>query len=1333
MKHGKLNIRILCFVLLLALLPGARAFVLMGPLSGQEGTDQDLFNLHDQIGTPKEIDRGVRRFWRWNQPNFTYSFDQSFIGFFGPEGMDAVTEAVNVINDFFDNEDYSGMSQLDLAKHGFAGNYNTTWLNTTAANAQMIDIKSLTLGMLVNHLGIGNSQRHMFTGVAADLNTTVNFQVALRNYDPTSLLPTDVVNGVQYSYRLVHDTATVGIPAGGLVLPTFADFEEFTTDTTGNAYSSVASIVDAFYGNTALYWTDTPSLFNFGIYYDGMNAMGGQFQPRHALTYDDAGGLKYLYSPNNYVFEAIDANVMSVETANYDPPLLAIHKQNPFNRQFPFGFPRGPGAAGGGAGSMPATRQITSPISWAAAVTPPAFDSVQMRGGIDKIKFHFLPFDSLLDVTYVSTNFIWTDNFLYKEPRSSVGIADANGRVVGSLSTQQPGIQWSAMNPGSGLTFYEQPGTSYVPKSQKLGRSVTQPDLLFAASTALGNSGGVPVGWSRDVPIETTYGLAALSTAGNYTHAGNSTVDGPGIFSLNGVADGSDGGVPAVTGLNAASFAFVFNRNLHENFEVIWSGEASLVGNMDGQGKLWAHITGPGPDDMVIFPKDNLQWVMENSILPDTAPPTITMISDNGGASAIEENSLTRTEEVLTIIGSEMASVTAIEIMNGDLVMQTIMPVGQYIVSNTRIDIPAGILSEAGEGLNRQVRVWNSVGASEKGVHKFKIETGRPVITSTSSDNLVFDRAQMLTVNGFGFKSKNLNSEGAEVALIRVDDSTGAAVYDNATGASPISASDGVPIAVSNITVLSDNQVLLPMNAIGNNMADGSDRRLRVARKTETAPNVDNVLSPGTNAMFTAITTKPVVTTLAQYTETATWERIEIGDWSGDGFGLGTGYFKRDRIMEINGTGLNTATTIEITQQDGSSFPNPVFISLPNAGVAVEDNGTRIQVASDSIPWSDADTNSSTEKRAFKIYNAVGNTDLNASQTFAVNKQPVVDGIGGFAVAGYMNRDKAVGDDIAVYGSGFLAASQVFIADDNDASQARVTITLPAPGVTVTDTSIILDTQTYQIGSGADTLLDGVQRIITVSSGRDNATSPVAQRFRVGAPPTLATLTGLSSDDGLNYRRDTDTMAFTGTGFGHMTQVEIVDANGNPIVGAPGLVSGADGTGGTGLTISTATAAQIEVSATGWSTMAYLLDSGGNNTRRLKITTPFGSITSNATAGQGTFRMGAAPTVGATVVATYAGGGFDGSTTTYDQSEGDLIINGTNFRSLTSITYSAGGTVNVDVDNPPAGITVSADGKKITIASANVPAAYIAAAAPTITLTTLPGLTIATQAISTQE
>ena len=55
-----------------------------------------------------------------------------------------------------------------------------------------------------------------------------------------------------------------------------------------------------------------------------------------------------------------------------------------------------------------------------------------------------------------------------------------------------------------------------------------------------------------------------------------------------------------------------------------------------------------------------------------------------------------------------MASVTAIEIMSGDLVVQTIMPVDKYIVSNTRIDLPPGLLSEVAEGVELEIRVWNS-------------------------------------------------------------------------------------------------------------------------------------------------------------------------------------------------------------------------------------------------------------------------------------------------------------------------------------------------------------------------------------------------------------------------------------------------------------------------------------------------------------------------------------------------------------------------------------------------------------------------------------------------
>ncbi len=82
--------------------------------------------------------------------------------------------------------------------------------------------------------------------------------------------------------------------------------DELTMDTPGNAWTTVAAITDACYGGTSLFWTDTPSLFNFGVYYDGLNSMGGLRESRHALTYDDAGGLKYLYKTNTYAWETLD-------------------------------------------------------------------------------------------------------------------------------------------------------------------------------------------------------------------------------------------------------------------------------------------------------------------------------------------------------------------------------------------------------------------------------------------------------------------------------------------------------------------------------------------------------------------------------------------------------------------------------------------------------------------------------------------------------------------------------------------------------------------------------------------------------------------------------------------------------------------------------------------------------------------------------------------------------------------------------------------------------------------------------------------------------------------
>ena len=60
----------------------------------------------------------------------------------------------------------------------------------------------------------------------------------------------------------------------------------------------------------------------------------------------------------------------------------------------------------------------------------------------------------------------------------------------------------------------------------------------------------------------------------------------------------------------------------------------------------------------------------------------------------------TRTQEDLIIEGSNLASVTAIQIMNGNLVLQTIQGsvVQTFINSHNQIIIPPGHISESTEG-----------------------------------------------------------------------------------------------------------------------------------------------------------------------------------------------------------------------------------------------------------------------------------------------------------------------------------------------------------------------------------------------------------------------------------------------------------------------------------------------------------------------------------------------------------------------------------------------------------------------------------------------------------
>jgi len=1234
-----------CIVLAAAARP-AQAFVLIGLPSANQSV---VFNFTDDMGAPRDI----KQFFRWNIPNLTYSFDASFVNFFGLDGINAVNEAFGVVNDFFAPTDgaYSGVTALDLVSHGFRSNYNTTAVNVTAQNAQVMDVKSLVLGMLLNNMGIGNPHRHAYSINSVSTNlagTQWNFNVLLRNWDPMTYTSSSNINNVGYSYRLIHDSPpSVGVT----IAPSVMDMEEFTSDTSGNAFSAVASIADAFYGNTALFWTDTPTLYSFGVYYHKDNAIGGQNEPRHTLTYDDAGGLKYLYRTNNFVFESLDPSVVLVVPAQFLPMTAIPVFPGPTGRLFP-------DTLGGNQGLIPRRNLPGLPpgiptVSVLPAPTPPVLIDVALRGGLDTMSFTYQPFDSLLGVTFTATNQTWTDTFV-----------STNGQNV-----VRSGNAFAIVQPS--LKFFD----------QTVGRAVFQPDIIFVADELGVSADGVPIAWDR------TPNTAWIDNSTNNIGAVLLTVipTGPGIISTAG-----------------APIQYTFNK-IAEGFEVIWSGEASVVGNTTPY-SLWGHIFGPGPNDMTVFPNNGRMSIIENVVAPATLPPTISMVSDDGGLSPILPASLSRTSEALTLLGQNLASVISIEIVsasNTNSILQTISPIGM-VLSDQKITIPAGILNETtdnnGTASGRIVRARNSIGLAV-GPQAFGITTGVPVITGTSADSETFDRSgnAPLRVLGYGFKAVSSGT----LTHLRVEDATG----------NLLQPASGTSTAIT-FNVISDTEAEIPTGSSPaiSSLSDGASRRIRVARASATGD-----LSTASPRTIANITTTPALTSVGTV-------------------GLSGSNFRRDGTVEINGTALNTATQIELVKLDGSSFSPAVVIDLPAAGVGIESNGSRITISPNTLTDSGADASSSDTRRV-KVSNLVGTGTLALASAFAVNTQPTVTAVSGFAAThpGAFDRSQATGDDLVITGTGLKAATAIHIVDQNGSSLST-SITLPITGVTVTDTSITIDTQTAQFGSGADSNSTSIYRRIRVVSARDNATAPISQNFQVAIPPTFTSpLTLVSPSTTGNFDRNS-TLTFNGTGLAYFTRIEIVDSTGNAITSVNAVGQTGLGTGGS-------FGATSIVVATDAFTQGNLLDSVTALNRRVKVTNPVGSVVSDNNS-SGAFTVSALPVFG-TVQQTFAGGGYDGSTGngTYDLSVGNLYINASNLRGVKTITFNNGtadvSSVSVSAAAPPAGYTFSADGTQIIITSAVIPsdwAATTGAATPnrTIRLTTAADRNMTTAGITTQ-
>jgi hypothetical protein len=257
----------------------AGAFVLWGPIEAQQTAAMDYSNPAGSIRfyyyyvepSLDGIENGGPKYpgyaSRLTTPIVTYGFDDTFLAYFGAQGVAAVDSAFQVLN------------ALPTASSANLENFLTegaVQINYTAQAMGLYDLKSVVLSLMAEHMGL-LGETHVWDLTARALYPSVpanpcNYEYYIANfsYDPVTYDPSPYVNGRQYGYD-IWDGCNVGVDVGAV--------EEIPLDTASPRYTAIA----------------TQSLQEYGGYY--LN-----------FTRDDMGGLRFLYSKTNYAFLALDSN-----------------------------------------------------------------------------------------------------------------------------------------------------------------------------------------------------------------------------------------------------------------------------------------------------------------------------------------------------------------------------------------------------------------------------------------------------------------------------------------------------------------------------------------------------------------------------------------------------------------------------------------------------------------------------------------------------------------------------------------------------------------------------------------------------------------------------------------------------------------------------------------------------------------------------------------------------------------------------------------------------------------------------------------------------------------
>jgi hypothetical protein len=280
----------------------ALGFSLIGPFNEAYQVPTIGYNLPGDIGAPKNLGEEYRR----NTPVVYYTADANFWDYFGTNGVSAADEAFSAFNNLTNVSLYSG----DLTEFPF----NTTRNNGRAAALFLADLKSQTMHLIAEQMGLAEPVRYTWTlhdrflppGGTCPFNE--EYLIIKRNFDPVlgtsidQLKPTSYVNGVLFSYEIVE--ICTGPNPLGVTLP-FAVDPVAQADAVGTpvAETTFSSFFSSLYGN----------------FYTG-------------LTRDDVGGIRYLLRTNNVNFESAGPNTLAHLT-NATPTLLVTSNLTLFAAQ----------------------------------------------------------------------------------------------------------------------------------------------------------------------------------------------------------------------------------------------------------------------------------------------------------------------------------------------------------------------------------------------------------------------------------------------------------------------------------------------------------------------------------------------------------------------------------------------------------------------------------------------------------------------------------------------------------------------------------------------------------------------------------------------------------------------------------------------------------------------------------------------------------------------------------------------------------------------------------------------------------------------------------------